>query len=625
MRRLALLVITLAAAPAMAASLIERRVEIRLHERGLRESSQSIYLLDEADDLTSYSEHSIHLDDNIELVELEAEVLDAKGASIERVPRRDCREVSSAGSGLHSSSRLLIIPFPKLHIGERLRIRTVREIQPYYPGFLVPLQLGVAQSELLVTVRGTKQGFRWQAPFTASGYTVRELDDGLEVTAKNVARRKYVELAADTDSGQPHIRFTWASNRDWVEVGKWYAQLISRVPRGAEAVQKRARGLVEDAKEPTEKLRRLARYVQETIRYEAVEVGVGGYVPAAAQETLQRGWGDCKAMSELLAEMLKAVGIPAHLTLVRLGQDGRIDPEFPWALQFNHCVVAVPATALRAPAAKNGETPQGGAADRFVFVDPTMKEGGPTWLNPAIQGQLALVEAGAQTRSVNVPLVTDLEGRTLRVDGALDAEGTFTGAATLRLAGLHALAWLRQLSTEQPELVEAEVRQAMERRFPGARVAGVQWRRVEAEVPTFEALAQIAIPRFVSGTADRGRLRPPMLSSAPEPRILENRVEPVVVAHGVNSTRWTIGLPDGVCPPPPTESDLSNSAGRLWQAISRDEQGRLVVERQFRIERAFFPPEELAPLRELALEESRSDRRSLRLGCDKEASTPSTP
>lgn len=83
------------------------------------------------------------------------------------------------------------------------------------------------------------------------------------------------------------------------------------------------------------------RLVQEDVRYLALAMGQGGYVPATADETWRSRYGDCKAKTVLILALLKGLGIEAEPALVstRLG-DG-LDQRLPMVSWFDHVIVRV--------------------------------------------------------------------------------------------------------------------------------------------------------------------------------------------------------------------------------------------------------------------------------------------
>ena len=74
------------------------------------------------------------------------------------------------------------------------------------------------------------------------------------------------------------------------------------------------------------------------MRYAFVGMNLGGYVPAAADVTWQRRFGDCKGKSVLLLALLHQLGIEAEPVLVSTGLGDGLDQQLPM-LTFDHAIV----------------------------------------------------------------------------------------------------------------------------------------------------------------------------------------------------------------------------------------------------------------------------------------------
>lgn len=79
--------------------------------------------------------------------------------------------------------------------------------------------------------------------------------------------------------------------------------------------------------------------VQDRVRYVALLMGEGGYVPTKAEETWSRRFGDCKAKTALLLGMLHELGIQAEPVLVNARTGDIIRERLPMISLFNHVLV----------------------------------------------------------------------------------------------------------------------------------------------------------------------------------------------------------------------------------------------------------------------------------------------
>jgi tetratricopeptide (TPR) repeat protein len=81
------------------------------------------------------------------------------------------------------------------------------------------------------------------------------------------------------------------------------------------------------------------RLVQDKIRYVALAMGDGGVVPASADQTWSRKYGDCKGKTVTLLALLKGLGIEAEPMLVSSAFGDSLAERLPMARIFDHVLV----------------------------------------------------------------------------------------------------------------------------------------------------------------------------------------------------------------------------------------------------------------------------------------------
>jgi hypothetical protein len=602
------LALTTAGSQCFAAIIELREIEISVDGNGYLREDSLLVQLTEAGDLETWQRYPIQLDSHIELESCTAEVLGSDGKVIDRIPRRRFERLESPGSELYSSGWLSIVPFPALELGQKLRLRYTRRWRPTFPAALVPLQIEVKQLALRVQVQCHDQGFRWQLAHADDSYEVTEQAGSLELRAFAVEAEDARAGSPAWDLSQPILRLAWGEVTDWSGVGRWYQRLVDQAPEPGPEVASLGRKLCRDTSSPRACIELCAKHVKRQVRYEAVEIGEGGWKPTPAAEVLQRGWGDCKDKSLLLKQLLAAAGVPAHLVLIRAGRSGEIDTGFPWPSSFNHAIVAIPEQAC-------GAIKDDPIADGYLFVDPTLPLGGVSWLPPSCQGRPALVIRGGSGELVRTPERSSYEQRHLQVKGRIGVGGSLSGQVRLLLAGSRAYAWVRDLRGKPQDRTEEDVRGYIGSLFPGAKLNAVGWQQLASDTPAFEMTAEVLIANIGQGQAGRRSITPAGLTGFPEPRILDDRTIPVALRTGVHSTEWRISLPDTWCPAKPTEIVVENQVGSFQQTVSVEEDHTLYLQRQVAVRQNLVEHDELDALRELTVAESRTDRRRIRLRC----------
>lgn len=189
-----------------------------------------------------------------------------------------------------------------------------------------------------------------------AGLPIRWRATGRFEQARTRSTRLGTELIvdlADAEGAQPPTqapaRFTFpamlqlSQYRDWAEIGALVAPHYERAQ--ALAADSPVRREIERiaALSPDPRVRTMAalRTVQERIRYFALVMGDGNYLPATAEQTWSRRFADCKGKVVLLLALLRGLGVEAEAALVNATAGDALDGRLPMLSAFNHLIVRV--------------------------------------------------------------------------------------------------------------------------------------------------------------------------------------------------------------------------------------------------------------------------------------------
>jgi hypothetical protein len=180
----------------------------------------------------------------------------------------------------------------------------------------------------------------------------------------------------------------------------------------------------------TELVRGIYQWVQDNVRYIAMEEGLGGFVPRPANFVCEKKYGDCKDMANLLKRMLDYAGVPGYLCWVGTRSIGYQYDQLPLPNADNHMIAAYK---------KDGQ---------YVFLDATAKDdpfGMPSW---AIQGKQTMISIDENNFDVPfIPVVphdqnrihdeltVELSGNTLLINGKASLAGYMRSAVAGRVLG----------------------------------------------------------------------------------------------------------------------------------------------------------------------------------------------
>jgi tetratricopeptide (TPR) repeat protein len=129
--------------------------------------------------------------------------------------------------------------------------------------------------------------------------------------------------------------------RDWGEVSAamapLYAQAATLTPNSP--LRAEIARIAAATSDPRRRTMAALRLVEEEIRYLALAMGDGNYVPAGADQTWSRRFADCKGKVVVLLALLHGLGIDAEPVLVNAMAGDGLGERLPGLTLFNHVIV----------------------------------------------------------------------------------------------------------------------------------------------------------------------------------------------------------------------------------------------------------------------------------------------
>lgn len=235
---------------------------------------------------------------------------------------------------------------PDLRVGDELEFAaTIVRDQPVFGGH----NAGVAQ----IPANGIPGAFRYRLLWSpATALTTRLSKDLPPAPPKWEGTFKTIDIELrdppaiiDIDGTPPryniHRLIEYSDYSSWSDLSKqmWplfetAARLAADSPLRAEAAK-----IAAGSSDPVARTEAALRLVQDQVRYVYVGLGGANYVPASADETWKRRFGDCKAKTVLLMALLGELGIKAEPVLVNSkGGDGT-NERLPDPALFDHVLV----------------------------------------------------------------------------------------------------------------------------------------------------------------------------------------------------------------------------------------------------------------------------------------------
>lgn len=297
----------------------------------------------------------------------------------------------------------------------------------------------------------TTEGFGEPKKTEADGWTVIELD------TRNAQAPK-PPIGAPARFRRLGFMET-SSFESWNEISRIMAPLYARAATIDPASDLRAeiKAIADKSADPKVRAFEALRLVEEKTRYFFIGIGDGGYVPAQADETWQRRFGDCKGKTALLLAILKELDVEAEPALVSLGAGDGMDERLPSLAAFNHVIVR---------ASVDG---------KVYWLDGTRtgdRSGLEALRPPPHRWALPVRPAGADLEQIVVPPLDapQIEAR-MRFDASRGLDERAGVAMSTRLTGDAANAMRR--------MVAVTPRTDLERTFRQQMSAGMSWIEVE--------------------------------------------------------------------------------------------------------------------------------------------------
>jgi len=198
----------------------------------------------------------------------------------------------------------------------------------------------------------TNAGFRYLNENT-SITPVKNVIDGKSHYTWFIKNLKAVKLEEGAEDWRvlPHVYF--AANKfsvdgypgdisTWKNYGVWLKSLHVDVNSLSPEREAEIRKMTDSLKTDKDKARFLYKYLQQSMRYVSIQLGIGGWKPLSATFVDQKKYGDCKALSNYMSALLKAVNIKSYCAVINAEANKEpADISFPFN-HFNHEILCIP-------------------------------------------------------------------------------------------------------------------------------------------------------------------------------------------------------------------------------------------------------------------------------------------
>ena len=298
----------------------------------------------------------VNYDNETKVKSLRVDVVDANGNLLETFRKRDFEDVSAVSGGtLYSDSRVLFLNYTPTSYPYTVIFESVVESDNtfFIPRWTMYQNTYSSIWNKYVRIKYEPSlGLRYKTFDPKGQFEVEEQEGFLKISVREQGVIKTEEMSPSFTDLVPTAHFGLSSfsidgidgqASNWQELGAWqYRNLVAGLDALPQEVVSKVNGLVADAPNTKEKVRRIYEFMQNNTRYISVQLGIGGLRPYPANEVIEKGYGDCKGLTNLTMALLKSQGIEANYCVVWAGRHQRsIDKDFA-SLQGNHVILNVP-------------------------------------------------------------------------------------------------------------------------------------------------------------------------------------------------------------------------------------------------------------------------------------------
>lgn len=382
------------------------------------------------------------------------------------------------------------------------------------------------------------------------------------------------------------------SMKTWKDLGEFDNILGKGRDVLPENVQQEVKQLVANISDPSQKVKKIYEYLQSKTRYISIQLGIGGWQPFEAIYVAEKGYGDCKALSNYTKALLKSVGIESFYASIRGGSNERdIHPDFP-SQQFNHVIVCVPMKT------------------DTIWLECTSQDNAFGYLSDFTSDRYALLSTPEGGKLVRTPVYKakdNQQNRNIKV--ALAEDGNATVVAVTEYTGL--------LSDDYSDIKNLSSREEQQKHLykriniPSFEVSNFSIQDEKKRIPTATVKLDLNVRKCASKSGTRLFLTPNLMSAinTVPPALDKPRQTEVVLKMALTETdSVTYQLPKNATLEFKPEGIKFENRFGTYQSEFQIKDGSLLYIRKLVRNQGKFPPESYAELIEYYKKVSKADR-----------------
>lgn len=367
----------------------------------------------------------------------------------------------------------------------------------------------------------------------------------------------------------------------WENLGQWVNKLNSGRDDLPESIKEKIKEITAGATSDRQKVKMVYQYLQENTRYVSIQLGIGGWQPFKASYVAEKGYGDCKALTNYTMAMLNSLDIKSYYTLVKAGEKATdIHADFPNA-RFNHAFLCVPLGA------------------DTIWLECTSQTNPFGYLGSFTGDRKVLVVTEDGGKIVHTPVYTQKDNRQItNADIHLDKDGNAKVEANIVYTGLqfennYLNYYLHQGYDQQKKWLYSHLG------VSGAKIDKFNLTASGDFVPEGKKALSLTVPKYASVNGKRIFLQPNMLNRMDNyVEQVENRKSEVhLKTASMDFDTVTYYLPEGYHVEFKPDAIKYESPFGVFVSETKVEEGKITFMRSLKINKGVYPPESYEELR----------------------------
>ncbi len=383
------------------------------------------------------------------------------------------------------------------------------------------------------------------------------------------------------DEVLPWIEITTVGS--WEAIAKWLDELSRKALDSNGDLGKRVQALTTGHARASDKLAAIFYWLEDNIRFVAVELGVSAYRPRSASQVLGSRYGDAKDLCVLLAAMLRDAGIPARLAFLESGTARKISDRLPVPRHLTHCIVVAEADG------------------RTFYLDPTSE----TMRADVVLGRVCNTELLLLGKDANrlVPSPTydgSKHGTRERAKIEVLADGSVKGELQVEYLGesdAFIRAAIKSVNAEQARLL---MEQDVKKSLPDARVLEYDIADTSDRTQNFKTRVKFEAPAWAEVTGGELRFKPQLPQDINVTNqwsgAAERKLPIQFFETALSSSEVEVVLPAGFVVGSVPKDVASDTPYAHWKRTIRQEGQRLLVSESSHLKTVRLPKESVTDI-----------------------------